>query len=147
MGVLIINQFDLFMKENKKQRESTFYAASSAFTGEDGDPVLWKIRPISTRENEAIRADCVVEEVDRSTGRVKSRFDIAKYTSRLLAASVEEPNLYDKALQDSYGVMTPEELLLELLDNPAEYRRFADLVQRFNGFDVPLDERVGRAKN
>lgn len=143
----VINQFDLFMRENKVKREATFYAASQAFIGESGEPVLWKIRPISTRENENIRAECVVEELDRNSGRMRSKFDIAKYTSRLLAASVEEPNLFDKKLQDSYGVLTPEDLLLELLDNPAEYRRFADFVQRFNGFDVPLDERVERAKN
>lgn len=138
---------DLFLKENKRQREGTVYAASRAFVGEGGEPVLWKLRPISTRENEAIRDECVAEVFDSAAGRVRSKLDISRYTAKLLAASVVEPNLFDKKLQDSYGVMTPEDLILEMLDNPAEYRRFADFVQRFNGFDETLEDKVERAKN
>ncbi len=137
--------FEAFLKENKRQRDCTFYAASRAFVDEKGEPVLWKIRPITTRENERIRDECVAEVSE--AGRTRYRLDLSKYTARLLAASVVEPNLFDKQLQDSYGVMTPEELIPELLDNPAEYRRFADFIQRFNGFDESLDGKIERAKN
>ena len=39
----------------------------------------------------------------------------------MMVASIVEPNLNDKTLQDSYGVMTPEDLLTEMIDNPGEY--------------------------
>lgn len=138
-----MSQLERFLKTNKKTRENTVYAASHSFTDEEGKPVLWKIRPISTKENEAIRDECITE--DKAAGRY--RLDISKYTAKLLAASVIEPNLYDKELQDSYGVMTPEALIRELLDNPAEYRRFADFIQEFNGFNDDFSNKVDAAKN
>lgn len=138
-----MGQFERFLKSNKKIREPTVYAASRSFTDDSGEPVLWKIRPISTKENEMIRDECVIE--DKASGRY--RIEISKYTAKLLAASVIEPNLYDKELQDSYGVMTPEALLLELLDNPSEYRKFADFIQRFNGFNESFSDKVDAAKN
>lgn len=138
-----MSQLDRFLKANRKCREATVYAASRSYTDEDGKPVLWKIRPISTKENEVIRDECIIE--DKAAGRY--RLDISKYTAKLLAASVIEPNLYDKELQDSYGVMTPEALILELLDNPAEYRKFADFIQEFNGFNEGFAEKIDAAKN
>lgn len=138
-----MSQFDRFLKTNKKQREPAYYAASRSFTDENGEPVLWKIRPVPTKENEAIRDDCVIE--DRAAGRY--RLDISRYTAKLLAASVIEPNLYDKSLQDSYGVMTPEALIQELLDDPSEYRRFAEFVREFNGFNESFSDKVSAAKN
>ena len=138
-----MGQFERFLKTNKKTREATVYLASRSFTDENGEPVLWKIRPISTKENEMIRDECVIE--DKASGRY--RLEISKYTAKLLAASVIEPNLYNKELQDSYGVMTPEALLLELLDNPSEYRKFADFIQQFNGFNESFSDKVDTAKN
>ena len=138
-----MSQFERFLKSNKKTREPTVYAASNSFTDDSGEPVMWKIRPISTKENEAIRDECIMD--DAGSGRY--RLDVSKYTAKLLAASVVEPNLYDKELQDSYGVMTPEALILELLDNPAEYRKFAEFIQKYNGFKESFAERVDAAKN
>lgn len=136
-------EFERFLKTNKKQREPAVYAASKNFTDDNGNPFLWKIKPITTKENENIRDECVIE--DKTSGRY--RLDISKYTAKLLAASVVEPNLYDKQLQDSYGVMTPEALIQELLDDPSEYRKFAEFIQRFNGFDSGFSDKVNDAKN
>lgn len=138
-----MSRFEQFLKANKKPREPAVYAASQSFTNEDGTPVLWKIKPITTRENEAIRDECVIE--DKANGRF--RLDVSKYTAKLLAASVIEPNLFDKELQDSYGVMTPEGLILELLDNPAEYRNFSEFVREFNGFNESFSDKIKTAKN
>ena len=48
-------------------------------------------------------------------GVFRPKLQTSKYLARLLAASVVEPNLHDKDLQDSYGVMTPEELVQEMV--------------------------------
>ena len=55
--------------------------------------------------------------------------------------------VYDKDLQDSYGVMTPEDLLKEMVDDPGEYNAFAAVVQNFNGFNTTLEDKVEEAKN
>ena len=65
----------------------------------------------------------------------------------MIATSVVEPNLNNKDLQDSYGVMTPEELIKEMIDNPGEYNNFARFIQEYNGFDETLNEKVEKAKN
>lgn len=142
-----MSQFERFLKKNKIQRENVSYAASRSLVGEDGKPLMWTIRPISTKENEQIRDECMTEvrETDKPWS-FRQKLDIRKYMAKLLAASVVEPNLYDKELQDSYGVMTPEALIQEMLDNPAEYQEFAEFVQRFNGFDGSFEDKVDEAK-
>ena len=55
--------------------------------------------------------------------------------------------LFDIDLQNSYGVSKPEELIKEMIDNPAEYDDFAVFVQSYNGFDISLSEKVEQAKN
>ena len=70
-----------------------------------------------------------------------------KYIAKMIATSVVEPNLNNKDLQDSYGVMTPEELIKEMIDNPGEYNNFARFIQEYNGFDETLNEKVEKAKN
>ncbi|MDE7229250.1 MAG: hypothetical protein K2N56_02105 [Oscillospiraceae bacterium] len=142
-----MSQFERFLKKNKVRRENTCYAASRSLVDEDGRPLMWTIRPISTKENEQIRDECMTEvPVEGKPWAVRPKLDVRRYMAKLLAASVVEPNLYDKELQDSYGVMTPEALVLEMLDNPAEYQEFAAFVQRFNGFDSTFEDKVDEAK-
>ena len=66
---------------------------------------------------------------------------------KLIVASTVYPDLYDKELQDSYGVMTPEELLYALVDNPGEYQDLNVWVQQYQGFAKSLDDKVDEAKN
>ncbi len=142
-----MSQFERFLKKNKVRRENVLYAASKSLTDEDGKPLMWTIRPISTKENEQIRDECMVDvPVEGKPWSFRPKLELRKYTAKLLAACVVEPNLYDKELQDSYGVMSPEALIQEMLDNPAEYQEFADFVQRFNGFDSTLEEKIDEAK-
>lgn len=142
-----MSQFERFLKKNKIQRENISYAASKSLIDENGKPLVWTIRPISTKENEQIRDECMVDvPVDGKPWVVRPKLELRRYMAKLLAASVVEPNLYDKELQDSYGVMTPEALILEMLDNPAEYQELVDLVQRINGFDSSFEDKVDEAK-
>ena len=41
----------------------------------------------------------------------------------------------------------PEELLLEMVDDPGEYSNLAVFIQKFQGFDVGFAEMVDEAKN
>lgn len=56
-------------------------------------------------------------------------------------------DIYTKELQDSYGVMTPEELLYAMVDNAGEYQDFTMWMQKFQGFTKNLDDKVDEAKN
>lgn len=136
-----------FLKKNKVTRENRQYAATRSLTDENGKPLMWTLRPITTAENESLREECTREvQVTGKPNLFRPKLDTARYVEKMLVAAVAEPNLYDKDLQDSYCVMTPEALLKEMVDNPGEYNDFAEFVQKMNGFTT-MDDKVAEAKN
>ena len=143
-----MSNFSKFMKANKIVKENTTFAATKSLVDENGKPLLWTIKPLTTSENENIRESCMVEvQVTGKPNMFRPKLNTSKYIAKMAAASVVEPNLYDKELQDSYGVMTPEDLLKEMIDDPGEYNDFVAFIQDFNGFNTTLEDKVEEAKN
>lgn len=138
----------LFLKGNKKVKETTTYPATKSLCDENGKPVLWTIRALTTTEAEKMRDDCTVEiPITGKPGVYRQKFNSSKYLAKMICASVVEPDLYNQELQDSYGVMTPEELIKSMIDNPGEYDSFANFIQNYNGFDETVQDKVDEAKN
>ena len=135
------NSLKLFLKENKIKRENVFYVATESFKDEKGEAVAWELRSVTAEEDEKIREECL-RDAKRGV-----RLDYNLYLKKLAALSVVYPPLYNAQLQDSYQVRSPEELVVRLIDNPGEYQEFLKMVQRVNGFDVTMAERVEKAKN
>lgn len=139
--------FKRFMKANKRLKENTTYAATKSLTDESGNPLLWVIKPLTARENDEIRDACTYDvQVLGKPNIYTQKLNTSRYLAKMASSCVVEPNLYDKELQDSYGVYTPEDLIREMIDDPGEYQKFLLFIQDFNGF-TPLDERVAEAKN
>ena len=137
-----------FLKANKIKRENTTFAATKSLVDAKGNPLPWTIKPLTTKENDAIRDECMIEvPVKGKPNMFRPKLDTSKYIGKMICASVVEPNLYDKDLQDSYGVMSPDDLLKEMIDDPGEYQEFATFVQNFNGFNTTLEDKVEEAKN
>ena len=143
-----MSKFSRFMKQNKIAKENTTFPATKSLVDENGKPLEWTIKPLTTKENDGIRDDCMIEvPVKGKPNMFRPKLDTSKYIAKMLCACVVEPNLYDKELQDSYGVMTPEELLKEMIDDPGEYQAFVAFVQKFNGFDTTVNDKIEEAKN
>lgn len=143
-----MSKFSRFMKSNKITKEVTTYPVTKSLLDEDGNPLKWTIKPLSTRENDNIRDECMVEvPVVGKPNMYRPKLNTSKYIAKVVCACVVEPDLFDKELQDSYGVMTPEDLLREMVDDPGEYQEFASFVQTYNGFDTTLEDKVEEAKN
>ena len=137
-----------FLKANKIKRENTTFAATKSLVDAKGNPLTWTIKPLTTKENDAIRDECMIEvPVKGKPNMFRPKLDTSKYIGKMICACVVEPNLYDKDLQDSYGVMSPDDLLKEMIDDPGEYQEFATFVQNFNGFNTSLEDKVEDAKN
>ena len=84
-----MSNFSAFMKSNKKQRQNELYAATKSLTDENGVPLLWELRPVTTRENEAIREQCTTEvQVAGKPGMYRQRVDTSEYQAKLMAAAV-----------------------------------------------------------
>ena len=89
-----MSNFSAFMKSNKKQRQNELYAATKSLTDENGVPLLWELRAITTRENEAIREECMTEvQVPGKPGMYRPRVNMSAYQAKLMAAAVVTPDL------------------------------------------------------
>ena len=86
-------------------------------------------------------------QVNGKSGMFRNRFKAGLYVQKMIVASVVFPDLYDAELQDSYGVKKPEDLLMAMVDDPGEYNELATYVQKLQGFDISLNEKVEEAKN
>ncbi len=108
-----------FYRENRQDREEREVLLTER-TLADGGQMLWRIRPMSQRENESIWRRCEEDE--------------KRYEALVLSESVVFPDLKDVALQNSYGVVGAERLLGKLL-LAGEYERLKEAVEEINGGD------------
>jgi hypothetical protein len=135
------------MKANKIQKQNVMHPVTKSLVDEKGEPLLWEIKPISTKENEHIRESCTVEvPVKGKPNQYRFRVDMEKYQTKLICAAIVSPDLNNAELQNSYGAMSAEELIKEMVDNPAEYTDLIIFIQQLSGFKT-LQEEVDEAKN
>ena len=108
---------ECFYRESRKDRGEGEVLLTERLA-KDGGQKLFRIRPMSQRENEDIWRRCSEDE--------------KKYEGAVLAESVVFPDLKDAALQNSYGVVGAERLLAKLL-LAGEYERLRMAVEEING--------------
>jgi Phage XkdN-like protein. len=136
------------MKANKTEKKNEMYAATKSLCDENGKPLEWEFRHITSKENESLRDDCTIDvPITGKPNMFRPKVQSGKYIQKMITASVVMPDLYDAELQDSYGVNTPEDLLLAMVDDPGEYNELAAFVQGFQGFNVSFNDKVDEAKN
>lgn len=133
-----------FFAQNVVKLENVKFALSNRFLDENGKPHEWELRALDAGESETIRKDC--------TRRVKVgnqytiEIDNEALAIKMMVASIVFPNLDDKALQDTYGVMGAEQLLKKML-TVGEYSALSKKISEINGFDESMDDVVEEAKN
>ena len=142
-----MSNFSKFMKANKIQKQNVMHPVTKSLTDDKGRPLLWEIKPLTTKENEAIRESCTIEvPVKGKPNQYRPKVDMNKYQAKMICAAVVSPDLNNAELQNSYGVMSAEELIKEMVDDPAEYTDLMVFVQNISGFKTLQDE-VEEAKN
>ena len=142
-----MSNFSKFMKANKIQKQNVMQPVTKSLVDENGNPLLWEIKPLTTKENEHIRDICTKEiPVKGKPNQYRQKVDMNLYQAKLICAAVVSPDLNNTELQNSYGVMCPEDLIKEMVDDPAEYTDLMLLVQQISGFKT-IEEEVEEAKN
>ena len=147
-----MSDFSMFLAQNKIKHEDVKYVASNNFVDKKGNGVEWILRGISSAKDDAIRKSCTKQVQVKVAGRTNSNqyraeLDTSAYMSKLVTATVVFPDLHNKELQDSYGVMGAEDLLLAML-SPGEYADLANKVTEVNGFETgDINSLVDDAKN
>lgn len=143
-----MSKFSAFMKENKKVKENEKFAPTASLIGGDGTPIRWEFRHITSKENEALRdANTIEVQVNGKPNLFRPKLNTSKYLMDMIVKATVFPDLYDKELQDSYGVMTPNDLVYAMVDDAGEMQDFQLWMQKFQGFTKNLDEKVEEAKN
>ena len=142
-----MSNFSKFMKANKIQKQNVMHPVTKSLCDENGEPLLWEIKPLTTKENERIRESCTIEiPVKGKPNQYRAKVDMNRYQAKLLCAAIVTPDLNNADLQTSYGVMSAEDLIKEMVDDPAEYTNLMIFVQNLSGFKT-LEEEVEEAKN
>lgn len=137
-----------FLKKNKIKKENVFYPVTKSLTDENGAPIKWEFRALTTAQDDEIRESCTREvQITGKPGAFRPKLDTRKYMAKMVCACCVDPCLDNVELQDSYGVKKPEDLLLAMVDNPGEYQELLLFVQKNNGFDTTIEEKVEEAKN
>lgn len=130
-----------FLRENAESRETyRDVVVSTRFRGSDGNPMPFRLRALSGEELQQIQDSAVIR-----AGKT-SAFRMAVWYRNLLVASVETPNLNNAELQNSYGVMSPADLLNAMLTG-GEYNKLVREAVSFQGLDEDYRELVDDAKN
>lgn len=135
-----------FMRPNVAEIKNASFAPSPRFVGEDGKPVEWEIRCISADEYAKIRSSCIRQvPVIGKKGQYTQQLDTYGFQAKVAAACTVFPDLNDAALQDSWGVTKPEDLVGAMLIG-GEFEDYIKEVLRVNGFKDET-ELVDEAKN
>lgn len=143
-----MSKFALFMKQNKLQKDNEKYAPTTSLLDENGQPLEWEFRHITSKENEQLRDGATIEvQVTGKPSLFRPKTNTAKYIASMIVAATVFPDLYDAELQDSYGVKTPEELLYAMVDDAGEFQEFTLWMQKYQGFTKSFEDKVEEAKN
>lgn len=134
-----------FMSGNVQKIENKKIVVSERFRDESGTVIPWEIRCMPADEYAAIRSECVKYVPAGKGGKLTAQPDARAFQARVAAACTVFPDLNNRELQESWGVMRPEELLGRLL-NAGEFDDYVTEVFRLNGFKDEAD-LVEEAKN
>lgn len=135
------NTFRRFMKQNVAPHENTFYEISKRFCEEDGTPIKFEFRALTSKDVDESR-DSAITKTRRGITGVNSTI----LMHNLITKALVFPDLEDKELQDSYGVYGASALIGVMFD-AKEYTTLSDIVGALAGFDQDTDELKAEAKN
>lgn len=135
-----------FLKENKIKREAYEYVASKDFVDSEGNPISWKIRPLTNEELDNLRDRFTKRIKNKMTQKAEEVFDKEGFTMEMATTAIEFPPLDDAQLQESYGVVGADSLLNAML-TPGELQDLFLAVNEASDFEVGMGQKIKQAKN
>lgn len=135
-----------FLRPNVEQVENEKFVPSARFKGPDGNPMEWEIGCITADEYARIRSSCIRQvPVPGKKGQFAQEFDSYAFQTKVAARCTVFPDLNSAELQDSWGVVKPEDLLGAMLIS-GEFDDYVVKVFQVNGFQSE-PQLVETAKN
>lgn len=133
-----------FLAQNADKVGKVSVVASQRFHDESGKPIPWEIGCITAGENAKLRKSCM-KQVAVGKGQYTTVFDSNAYLEKVAVRCTLFPDLQNTELQNSYGCMDAEQLIVTML-TPGEFEDYSTAVLKANGFKDE-QELVDEAKN
>lgn len=111
----------------------------------DGFSAPFIIRELSNKENEKLQSQYSHKERNRS-GQLVDQVDTDKYTNAMLVASVKQPDLNNKELQEAYGTLGDASETLKTMLSLGEFNKLTKAVLALSGLDDSLEDKVDEVK-
>jgi len=137
-----MKKLESFLKYSEIERENIKFVVDENIRDEEGNPIEWELRKLKAQNGK--EAEDAAFELNIETQEAK--FDQRAYRNKIMAMTVVYPDLNNAALQDAFGVRTPEELLGAMLDI-GSYQKLEKQVTLINGFGKSFKEVKDKAKN
>ena len=112
---------------------------SDRFRDENGNPVPFKIRPLTQEEN-----DSIIKRSKRTrtvNGVVQEYLDNTAFSRSMVLAATVEPNFSEKELCDHYGVVDPSLVPVKMLLS-GEFARLMQEITDLSGFNAPVEDEA-----
>lgn len=133
-----MSKFKAFLKGNVKETENV-----SLKLDRFDEAII--LRPISSGEADLINDHCFKNRPGKK-GKQERVFDVVKYNRELCVASIVHPDLNDKELQESYGVLGADNLYSKMF-YLGEVNQILEKVTEISGIDQSMDDDIEEAKN
>ena len=134
-----------FLRQNTIPVENQEVEVSKRFKDEEGNLIKFEIKSISNELDDALRKKNT-KQVKKAKGVIVPEMDTQGYYADVVLKSLVYPDLDNKELQDSWGVMDSKELLNAML-LPGEYGTLLQEVQKINGWDINIEDVKEEVKN
>jgi hypothetical protein len=131
-----------FLNRSKANADNIKFVVDENIIDEEGNPIEWELRKLKAKDGELARDEALQLNVNTQEAKFNQRL----YTNKIMAMSVVYPDLNNAELQDAYGVRTPEDLLVSMLDL-VPYQKLEQQVDLINGFRKSFNELKNEAKN
>lgn len=109
---------------------------SKRFVDAKGNPVPFKIRAITQKEND--RLTKLSMKSTKVNGQTVKELDRLEYARRLVVAATVDPDFSSKELCDRYGTMDPLEVPGNMLYT-GEYQRLMSAIADLSGIGEDID--------
>ncbi|MHA6258357.1 phage tail assembly chaperone [Sporosarcina sp. CAU 1771] len=133
-----MSKFESFLKGNVKETENESIKLARF-------PEEIVLRPLLSEEADLINERCFKNKAGKK-GKQERVFDVVEYNRSICTASIVFPDLNDKELQTSYGVLGAENLYSKMF-YLGEANQILEKVTEISGIDVSADDEIEEAKN
>ncbi|MFK0524750.1 phage portal protein [Paenibacillus illinoisensis] len=136
-----------FMKGQAKPIEEVEEVVSTRYLDEEGKPIPFVFRPISSERIEELREESTKRIPGKKGQPAQEKVDESRFAIKMGIESTVFPNFKQKELLDSYGVSDPVDVVRKVLETAGEFAAWCSAYQRANKLDDDFEEMIEDAKN